>query len=745
MIGDIQPAIILQAFLVFVLVFAIPKVYVAAGRTPKEDNAATGKLMSLGRSGGDDNGKDNGNQACSRPLPSKKIIGAVPRHITVFKEFYFKLQNLEQFPDILPQARDLLLSLLAETLSRARSSLEPGILSIDSYTCESLTSFIKNQDDQTCQEWEEYIARRRAGSPAEMFQNKEDAQWWLKQMAPVKYVDGAWLGHIHKVTTPFALRGVTKDAWQVMSEELGDGNPQMNHVQVYQELMADIDANLPPAHNCSFIHPHHGLDNEGVWKAAVAQLLISLFPQEFLPEILGFNLHFEGLTMETLVASKELEDLGLNPYYFVLHVSIDNAHSGHTAIALQAVTKYLLYIESTEGSAAVQQAWKRVQAGYILSKGLSPGPLTPSQQSRTAGASFPRNIHEAEVVQIFADKAPVAHKIHCNSRMWIGGRRLVDWLDPLAFQDRSWQRAFLDSLSNMRPWVVKGDSARSRLMQELQWGGKMFGSFTHSEVEAVRRWIDEMGVPDSKVYWAFTGREEVSSEAMMKRWDVRVDNPVLSSVGIGSAFATSTPSSLSSVLAFSPCIKATASPDFSRLLPLWFASPCLLESFVSVPAKTTSTTASSVVRLLRAQSGFDVEGEVVAGMDEACRMESAGIVELGMEMIRELGLPSPADLKQILETWPSQFAVQMLQLSGRPMANGTHLLGMAWAFVGLHDAMASSALLSGASQTVLAQIAARERKCLETCLRELKHDKNRCADIYRGYHLGRAEIESCFR
>ena len=138
-------------------------------------------------------------------------------------------------------------------------------------------------------------------------------------------------------------------------------------------------------------------------------------------------------------------------------------------------------------------------------------------------------------------------------------------------------------------------------------------------------------------------------------------------------------------------------PDLSKLLPLWFTTPCVLESFVCIPAKTTTITAAAVTRLLRAQYGFAVEGPGVAGMDEARRIDSAGLVELGLEMIKRSGLPEPESLKEVLENWPSGFALQMLHWSMRPMANFGLLLGLAWAFFGLHDAVASSKLLSRTS------------------------------------------------
>ncbi|KAF7511157.1 hypothetical protein GJ744_005388 [Endocarpon pusillum] len=729
-----------QAVFVVILVFVPIKVYGATvrgflrGRFEGE-NVESQPLPPV-------NALDNEKNASNLAVPGRRQDNDQPRELRIYKDFYYKLQNLERFPETLPQSRDLLLSLLTEALADALKKPEQGILSVEHYTSENLTKFLQIENDKTTQEWEEYVARRKAGSPTEMFQDREEAKWWLRQMAPVKYVDGAWLGHINKITTPFALRRVTKDAWQVLSEELGDGDPHKNHVYVYRELMEEIGSGLPEADTLDFIHPQHQLNEKCIWKAAVAQLLISLFPHEFLPEILGFNMHFEGLTMETMKAARELEELGLNPYYFVLHISIDNADSGHTAIAMQTVIRYVEHVRQTQGESAAQQAWRRVQTGFVLSKELSSGPECPSQRHRPHN-SFPRNIHEAEVIKIFEAKAPVAHKIHCGSRLTIGGRTLVDWLQPDAFAGKRWQMEFLDYLSNMQPWVRRGDSSKSKLIHELSWGGKMFGSFTQSEVDVVKRWIDTLEIPNPQLYWLFVGRSENMSDQVLQKQDIRVDYPVLSPTSMVDLSYELTPLTPSPLLYFHPASITPANPDMSKVLPLWFTNPCLLESFVCVPSKTTTIIASSVVRLLRAQSGFDAEGSGVAGMDEVRRIDSVGLVELGLEMTRRSGLRQPTSLKEVLESWPSEFACKMLQVSMRPMAHPGLLLGLAAAFVGLHDAMTSSKLLSTTSKAVLKQIVRRERDSLKICLDELQDDKIECAEFHRGHGIGRAEIENC--
>jgi len=49
-------------------------------------------------------------------------------------------------------------------------------------------------------------------------------------------------------------------------------------------------------------------------------------------------------------------------------------------------------------------------------------------------------------------------------------------------------------LGDKKPWVIKGkDSSQSKLVRELERGGKMFGAFSRKEVDLVREWVDELG------------------------------------------------------------------------------------------------------------------------------------------------------------------------------------------------------------------------------------------------------------
>lgn len=673
------------------------------------------------------------------PSPTVETQNAQRQEMQFHKDLYFKLQNLDQYPEILPQARDLLISMFSETLAEAVKRPESGILSLEKYTQEGLTKFIQTKDDQMIQRWEDYLTRRKTGSPKELFKDRDEANWWLKQVAPAKYVDGAWLGHINKITTPFALRRATKIAWQVLSEELGDGDVRKNHVYVFAELMKEIGSGLPRGDTADFIHPRHGLNEPAVWKAAVAQLLISLFPHEFLPEILGFNLHFEGLTLETLKAAKELEELKINSYYFFLHVTIDNADSGHTMMAMQAVIEYFEHLQTTQGTQAVERAWRRFQTGFILSDGLPTTPKSPSMRKPLVD-SFPRTGQEAQVIKIILAKAAVSHRIHCSSRLKVGRQSLVEWLNPTALASKSRQMEFLDELSNLKPWVRKGNSAGSKLIQELSWGGKMFGSFTQNEVEVFKRWIDSMRSHDPKLYWSFNGRTEIPSSQIFQNQDITTEYPVYSDEFRS---VPPLPSGISPLALLDSPLEVSGKVDIGKLIPLWFTHPCLLESFISVPYKTTSVIACCVVRVMRAQAGFGAEGPVVDGMDEARRTDSVGLVELGLALTGKSGRAKPSSLQDVLTKWPSEFALTMLHWSMRPTVNGAMLLGLAWAFVALHDAMARSDLFSEAHQQDLRQIARRERDGLAGCLNEVKMNEEDHVLFCQGYYTGKREIEKC--
>lgn len=664
------------------------------------------------------------------------------------KNLYHKLHNLEYNADILPECRETLIALFSETLSEALQASANTILALQNFNPSQLQTFLLDGHNSNTNAYEQYIERRRAGGQREMFGNEEEAHWWLKQSAPVKYVDGAWLGHINKVTTLFALRSVTKNAWQVMSEELGDGDLTKNHIHVYRELLDEIHSGLPEGHMEDFIHPRHELNEKRVWKAAMAQLLISLFPNDFLPETLGFNMAYEGLPLHLMKSVKELDELKINSYYFVLHISIDNNDTGHSAMAMQVVLDYLEHVREEEGEAAAQKMWRRVQAGFVLAEGLPTTPETPTMKRQT-----PRAAHwtpEAKAVVDIFKKKTSASKIHCNSRLKFGDKTLSEWLDPGAFQNEQWQKDFMDTLGNRKPWVIKGQSTKSKLVLEATWGGRMFGAFTEAEVELLKQWIDNLDQTatfDASTYNNFTQR---SSSECCTTSDVIATHPVLNDVpSLGAHLTGISSQDITSVLyPQRRLIGSLQHVDMQSFLPLWFASSSLLENYPNVPVHVSSKVGCAIVRILRAQYGFLEDGDGVAGLDECIRTndgEAIGLIELGVEMSNRVGLGSPKSLSDvaIAESGPIQnFVLWILNISMRHLEFGDVLFGLTWAFWELREGVGQEEhdLLSRKSKLLLRTIAQQERRNLEIYLDEIRHDYERRRAFCFGVEKGRSAI-----
>jgi hypothetical protein len=64
----------------------------------------------------------------------------------------------------------------------------------------------------------------------------------------------------------------------------------------------------------------------------------------------------------------ELRFWKIDPYFFTLHLTIDNIASGHTAVAMETVHLYLDQILANQGREAKQQHWERIWGGYLAFK-----------------------------------------------------------------------------------------------------------------------------------------------------------------------------------------------------------------------------------------------------------------------------------------------------------------------------------------------------------------------------------------
>ncbi|KAJ5263965.1 hypothetical protein N7478_011570 [Penicillium angulare] len=664
-----------------------------------------------------------------------------------YKSLFFKLQNVEYHSEVLPLARQGILFLLSEALrDYTKRESHSSIISMVNFNKEELSQFLQNHQKNVTDKYEKYIAKRNAGGFRQLVRDRQDAESWLRKIAPLKLVDGAWLGHLNKITIPFSFRPIMKKTWQVFTEELGDGNLLQHHVHIFENLLRVFEPELPSATTEEILHPRLNFNSIKYWRAAAAQLMISAFSADFFPEILGFNMHFEMLQLDTMQAAKELPEVGLDPYYFILHISIDNSHSGHAAMSMDCVVDYVQKILDLEGEKAAHTAWRRIQAGYVLSEWLG------SEGIQTADIRYkldssPCDQLESRICEIFRAKAQAAQGIHTGCKAKIGGRSLDDWLSLRSLQDEDWQPNFLRALAASTPWVYPGESKKSRLVKECCWGGKMFGAFTREEVSTLQQWIDSLEPRRNLFYFDFVGLSEDIHCRDCSR------SNILSQKTSGSLNSTDLTDEITPLLHHpqlsSTWPKLSASDlDLPLLLPLWFSQCSLLESFVYAPGRTADPMGCAVVRLLRAQLGFEIEHTVITGIDESHTGNDNGIVGIGLEMIKRASLLAPADLSMLLVCWPSEFAEKMLRLSSKPLQNLGVLLGIFAALLELQGIIAEApnvGLLSPESYVHLQVLFRRQCHYLQECKQYVSTDEWLLVDYSYGYAMAKTETAKCVK
>lgn len=304
---------------------------------------------------------------------------------------------------------------------------------------------------QVAEQYALYLEQRRAGEPRRFFRNKSHAMYFIQQVAPTKLVDGAWLYGLLPHWSDYRFHGLIR----TYLEELGDGEQALNHVSLYRKLLADLD--------CDTTAP---LADELYLQGAI-QLALGHSADQYLPEVIGYNLGYEQLPLHLLITSFELNELGIDPYYFTLHVTIDNASTGHARKAAQSVMALLPVGQERD------DFYKRVARGFKLNE-LGVGSSAVIQ-------SFDL---EQEVISMLERKRTFGQHMH-SDYCRLDGKTVNEWL---AKPDQIAQ--FLAVLEN-RGWIKRHqDPVESRFWQLIEGAGApMFGVFNGYEKQLVHDWI----------------------------------------------------------------------------------------------------------------------------------------------------------------------------------------------------------------------------------------------------------------
>ena len=345
--------------------------------------------------------------------------------------------------------------------ARARRFLDEQLVAGAACECSlpadpnDLLAWMRSSTDEVGESYAAYLSGRRGGEPRRYFPSKAHALGILQAVAPTKLVDGAWLFGTLERWDDAAFRPLIT----TYLEELGAGLPGKNHVALYQRLLTRL-----------------GCDN---WRTlpdrnfvqGAIQLALAWNAEHFLPELIGFNLGYEQLPLHLLITSYELNELGIDPYYFVLHVTVDNASTGHALKAIEALQALMPRV----GDRA--EFYRRVQNGFRMND-LGAG-------TNELIASFDL---ERELTRILVQKSEVGKQMH-SDYCRIAGRTVNQWLSV-----PSQVPAFLGEMVKAK-WIERGAPAEQSRFWRLIHGdnAEMFGVFSGYEQEVLRCWIEQPG------------------------------------------------------------------------------------------------------------------------------------------------------------------------------------------------------------------------------------------------------------
>ncbi|HEX4880015.1 MAG TPA: iron-containing redox enzyme family protein [Limnobacter sp.] len=273
------------------------------------------------------------------------------------RAMYHCLLNIDHHPEVRVAALDYAITWLARS---AKTSLhKANVLPFERYTHHDLRAWF---DDKALAQVRSYCPNKKA-----IEKTRDEVIDEAVQLCPMILIDGAWVQRWTNVGMVDTRIGSL--LYKIFSDEIGNGDPALNHPNIYRDLMQQMGLELPDFRTREFAYSRHFADE--AFAVPVFWLALSQYPRRFLPETLGLNLAMElsGVGGAYRNARDELHHHGFSTLFVDLHNTIDNVSSGHSAMAIQAIELYMDDLLNMGSASLIAANWQRIWTGYCA---LSP-------------------------------------------------------------------------------------------------------------------------------------------------------------------------------------------------------------------------------------------------------------------------------------------------------------------------------------------------------------------------------------
>jgi hypothetical protein len=271
------------------------------------------------------------------------------------RELFFRLVNIENFPNTLPLAAEQ----VRRTLAEAEILFEHG--AAGRYTDASYFDYtpraLYERGEQVY--WNKLVDPYR---PLAEIPDRDEVVFTQSTYALGYLIDGAWL---HKLgNTGHCERDSDHLLFAIYADEMGHGDLVKNHLTLTHRVLHSLGIDLPHIRTEEFREQAELPDH--LYGFSLFQLCMCLLPDTFYNELLGYNYAIEmfGSGELRLQEMQKLRRHGFDDCYEQAHLTIDNFSAGHTRQAADIIVSYLDGVRRTAGEDVVQQEWRRIWRGY---------------------------------------------------------------------------------------------------------------------------------------------------------------------------------------------------------------------------------------------------------------------------------------------------------------------------------------------------------------------------------------------
>ena len=385
-----------------------------------------------------------------------------------YRKAYYHLVNVEEHPEVLPLAYDLVAGRLSAPLAADLADLGTPVADGEvPARLGAVLDWLSGSRGRFARPWR---------TPTEDLTRRQALHYFVQYM-PTAFVDGCWLQCGLRVSTAHTDVGASLTGLYQHQVRAFVADPGRHFVADYRTVYGRLGSPVEEVSSHSFAE--RADFQEASIGLPIFLLGMAQFTRTFPIEILGLNLAWQFLDLSAFgpdLIRDTCDAYGLPP------LGADLGDAQHLEKGREmARDAALRFLESVQGP-DLAEAWSRLLRGAAAGVRAWTEWFEATRASAPSGPPDPRQ----EMIDLLWRKAPHASGYHGQRRL---GPRLIDeHLDPKTFNGP----AILEALAGS-PWVKTGKSGKSVFLSRLiGFGGPMMAVFTPVEQQIIQNWIDSL-------------------------------------------------------------------------------------------------------------------------------------------------------------------------------------------------------------------------------------------------------------